>query len=41
MTQERQLSGICENEINMEFRAGYVSGIEGPEKTECGYYNRG
>ena len=24
-------------EINMEFRAGYVSGVEGPEKSECGY----
>lgn len=24
-------------EINMEFRARYESGIEGPEKTECGY----
>ena len=23
-------------DINMEFRAGYVSGIEGPEKAECG-----
>ena len=26
-------------DINMEFRTGYVSGIEGPEKTECGYMN--
>ena len=24
-------------DINMEFRTGYVSGIEGPEKTDCGY----
>ena len=24
-------------EINMEFRTRYESGIEGPEKTECGY----
>ena len=24
-------------EINMEFRAGYVSGAEGPEKGSCGY----
>jgi len=24
-------------DINMEFRARYESGIEGPEKTECGY----
>ena len=26
-------------DINMEFRTGYVSGIEGPEKTDCGYMN--
>ena len=26
-------------DINMEFRTGYVSGIEGPEKTDCGYTN--
>ena len=26
-------------DINMEFRMGYVSGIEGPEKTDCGYMN--
>ena len=24
-------------EINMEFRRGYVSGSEGPEKSSCGY----
>ena len=24
-------------EINMEFRARYESGVEGPEKSECGY----
>ena len=24
-------------EINMEFRAHYESGIDGPEKTDCGY----
>ncbi len=24
-------------EINMEFRARYESGIEGPEKTGCGF----
>ena len=24
-------------EINMEFRANYESGIEGPEKSDCGY----
>ena len=24
-------------EINMEFRAHYVSGDDGPEKTGCGY----
>ena len=27
---------ICE--INMEFKANYESGIEGPEKKSCGYY---
>ena len=27
-------------EINMEFRAHYESGIDGPEKTECGYVKR-
>ena len=26
-------------EINMEFRARYESGVEGPEKSECGYKN--
>ncbi|MBO7708835.1 MAG: purine biosynthesis protein PurH [Lachnospiraceae bacterium] len=26
-------------EINMSFRAGYVSGDEGPSKKECGYYH--
>ena len=25
-------------EINMAFRANYESGIEGPDKTNCGYY---
>ena len=25
-------------EINMEFKANYESGIEGPEKKSCGYY---
>ena len=24
-------------DINMEFRAHYESGVDGPEKTECGY----
>ena len=24
-------------EINMEFRAGYVSGADGPTKEQCGY----
>ncbi len=24
-------------DINMEFRARYESGIDGPEKTDCGY----
>ena len=24
-------------EINMSFRRGYVSGDEGPQKSECGY----
>ena len=24
-------------EINMAFRARYVSGFDGPEKTDCGY----
>ena len=24
-------------EINMEFRANYESGTEGPEKSDCGY----
>ena len=24
-------------EINMAFRARYVSGLHGPEKTDCGY----
>ena len=27
-------------DINMEFKAGYESGIEGPERAECGYYER-
>ena len=25
-------------DINMEFRANYESGVEGPEKGSCGYY---
>ncbi len=25
------------HDINMEFRAHYESGVDGPEKTECGY----
>ena len=24
-------------EINMEFRANYESGVDGPEKADCGY----
>ncbi len=24
-------------DINMEFRAEYVSGVEGPEKSDCGW----
>ena len=24
-------------DINMEFRTGYVSGAEGPEKADCGW----
>ena len=27
-------------DINMAFRAGYESGIEGLERSECGYYER-
>ena len=27
-------------DINMEFKARYESGIEGPERAECGYYER-
>lgn len=27
-------------DINMAFRAGYESGVEGPERPECGYYQR-
>ena len=27
-------------DINMDFRAKYESGIEGPERSECGYYER-
>ncbi len=26
-------------DINMEFRAGYVSGMEVPERNGCEYYN--
>ena len=25
-------------DINMEFRTGYVSGADGPEKADCGWY---
>ena len=25
-------------DINMEFRANYESGVEGPERENCGYY---
>ena len=32
------IDGLKEiREINMEFRANYQSGIEGPEKADCGY----
>ena len=32
------IDGLKEiREINMEFRANYESGIEGPEKADCGY----
>ena len=32
------IDGIKEiKDINMAFRANYESGIEGPEKSECGY----
>lgn len=24
-------------DINMEFNARYISGVDGPEKSECGY----
>ena len=27
-------------DINMTFRARYESGVEGPERPECGYYQR-
>ena len=27
-------------DINMAFRARYESGVEGPERPECGYYQR-
>ena len=27
-------------DINMAFRAGYESGVEGPERPECEYYQR-
>ena len=27
-------------DINMAFRTGYESGIEGPERADCGYYQR-
>ena len=27
-------------DINMAFRAGYESGVEGSERSECGYYQR-
>ena len=26
-------------DINMEFRAGYVSGMEAPERSGCEYFN--
>ena len=32
------IDGVKEiKDINMTFRANYESGIEGPEKSECGY----
>jgi hypothetical protein len=32
------IDGVKEiKDINMAFRANYESGIEGPEKAECGY----
>ena len=32
------IDGIKEiREINMEFRANYESGVEGPQKVDCGY----
>ena len=32
------IDGVKEiKDINMEFRANYVSGDDGPEKTGCGY----
>ena len=32
------IDGIKEiREINMEFRANYESGVEGPQKADCGY----
>ena len=32
------IDGVKEiKDINMAFRANYESGIDGPEKTECGY----
>ncbi|WP_026496136.1 hypothetical protein [Butyrivibrio sp. WCD3002] len=32
------IDGLKEiREINMEFRAHYESGVDGPEKSECGY----
>lgn len=34
------IDGVRElKEINMSFRARYVSGDEGPQKKECGYYH--
>lgn len=34
------IDGLRElKEINMSFRARYVSGDEGPQKKECGYYH--
>ena len=36
------IDGVKEiKDINMAFRAYYESGIEGPEKTECGYVRGG
>ena len=34
--EERQIVIYYDGDINMEFRANYQSGIEGPEREECG-----